>query len=1165
MQSPAKKPFPDDMAGGDGALVAPAGAADSSPMPPSPLAALHQFALRLASAPTRAAVAEVLLLACVSTLRAVGGVLAAAEPARRTFCIAGASGVPENLLPAFEASAPDAPSAFADAAGWSEVWLGSREEAMVRFPQLAAALGQSDFQGWGVIPLRVEHQALGVLLLAFPSAQPSVPELALFLATLPVQAATALARLQQAEVAQHQTARMQAFAEISQAFARPGPDLEAVLGQVVRRVSELVGGACAIRLIDPDGLHLQLVALYHPDEELAAGARALLAASPQRVDEGLAAAVLSRGEPVLLATVDQAALRANIRPVFHAHLDRWPITSMMTVPLRTHTGAIGLLSLTCYAGERPYTGDDQSFLMDLADRAALAIANAQLYASASAAKLAAERAAAHTQRLQALTASLAEALTPGEVMSIVAMQVDQLVGEASGLIGLVTDDGHALEIVQMARYTPGELRPWQHMPLERGVAAADVVLSGEAQFWETRAALLGAYPQLAEAPIRSEAWAIVPLRAEGRTLGMLSLGFPTPRTFDPEERALLELLAQQCATALQRTERYLAVEQARATAEQARAVAEQAADRTARLYAVTAALAEALTLTQVADVIVTQGIAALGANAGSVRQLSPDGSALVALQVVGYPDDLASQWQVIPIDAPLPMAEAARLARPILIESPDEIASSWPQFVDAMAALSYKAVALLPLMVAGRPIGTMSFGFVAPRPFDAEDRRFLEALARQCAAALERARLYAATQAQADRLGSLAESSKLFAAASLDLPSVLDAVAWRAAHAIGDLGVVGLLSDDRRFLRLAAIAHQNPEAQEVMEQLLTSFPLGANEGISSRALRTGEAQLLAAILPEQLRSLIKPEHWPYLDRFGIYSLMVVPLRVNGEVIGTLGALRDSPGRPYTESDLTLLQELADRAALAVANARLYQQAQDAIKIRDQFLSIAAHELKTPLTALSAQAQLVQRRLSRGEQTPERLVRSIDTIVGQTERLDVMVRALLDVGRIERGQFVLERQPVNLAALVERVLEEAQPDMERHSLTYKVGTSPLLVDGDALRLEQVVQNLLSNAVKYSPAGGTINVGVERREGRAVITVADQGVGIPTDAIPQLFQRFYRAANVKDHHISGMGIGLYVVREIVTLHGGSVEVTSSEGEGSVFTVSLPLSAEATAGGA
>lgn len=626
---------------------------------------------------------------------------------------------------------------------------------------------------------------------------------------------------------------------------------------------------------------------------------------------------------------------------------------------------------------------------------------------------------------------------------------------------------------------------------------------------------------------------------------------------------MLVLLAQQCATALQRTERYHAVEQARAAAEQARSAAEQAADRTTRLYAVTTALAEALTLTQVADVIVTQGIAALDAIAGSVRQLSPDGAALVALHVVGYPPDLASQWQVIPLDAPVPMAEAVRLARPILIESPAEVAEAWPQFSDALTALRYQAVALLPLMVVDRPIGTISFGFAAPRTFDVEDRRFLDALARQCAVALERARLYAATQAQAARLGALAEASHIFAAASLDLPSVLNAIAWRVTRAVGDLGVVSLLSDDRELLQLAAIAHQNPEAQEVLEQLLRSFPLGAEEGISSRTLHTGQAQLLPVISPEQLRSQVKPEHWPYLERFGIYSLMVAPLRVNGEVIGILGALRDSPGLPYIESDLTLLQELADRAALAVSNARLYEQAQNAIKVRDQFLSIAAHELKTPLTSLSGQAQLAQRRLSRGEQAPQQLARSLDIIARQADRLDMMVHALLDVGRIEHGQFVLEQQILNLADLVARVVEEAQPDLEQHTMGYAAGPETLLINGDLLRLEQVIQNLLSNAVKYSPAGGAIWVNLERQDEYAVITVRDQGVGIPAAALPHLFQRFYRAPNVSDHHISGMGIGLYVVRELVALHGGTVDVTSSEGAGSVFTVRLPLAVNVTGG--
>lgn len=1133
-------------------------AAESLSPVPSPWVALHGAVLRLVSAPTEAAVAEVLLSVCMNTMGAAGGMLGVREAAGSMRIIPAEGEVSDLVCTALQPLTAGSTALLDDAVRQSDaLWFGSTAALAERHPELEASLVPDHLQAWCIVPLHADRQALGILVLVFPAARSLTAEDRVFIATIAVQGGSALDRLQQAQAAQRQAARMQALAEASQVFAQSGHNVEALLSQVVKRVSELVGGACVIRLIDSDGRHLRLAALYHPDPELAAGAQALLDAIPQRIDEGLAATVLSRGEPVLLPTVDQAALRAGIQPVFHAHLDRWPITSILTVPLRARTGAIGLLSLTRYAAEAPFTVDDQTFLVDLADRAALAIANAKLYTRTAEATLVAERAAAHTQRLLTLTASLAEALTPEDVMSVVATQVEQFVGETSGLIGLVTDDGRALEIVQMAGYAPGDLRPWQRIPLQPGIAAADVVLSGEAQFWESRTDLLARYPQLVQAAIKNEAWAIVPLHAEGRTFGMLSLGFLTPHVFDPEERALLGLLAQQCATALQRTERYQAVEQARAAAE-------RAADRTARLYTVTAALAEALTLTQVADVIVTQGIAALDAIAGSVRQVSPDGAALEALHVVGYPSDLAAQWRIIPLDAPVPMAEAARLARPILIESPAEVAEAWPQFSEALNALRYQAVALLPLMVADRPIGTMSFGFAAPRTFDVEDRRFLDALARQCAVALERAQLYAATQAQARRLGSLAEASQLFAAANLDLPSVLNAIVWRVVRAVGDLGVVGLLSEDRKTLQLAALAHQNPEAREVMEQLLSSFPLSVEEGISSRTLRTGQAQRLSVISPEQLRSLIKPEYWPYLDRFGIYSLMIAPLRVNGEVIGTLGALRDNPGQPYTESDLTLLQELADRAALAVANARLYQQARNAIKIRDQFLSIAAHELKTPLTSLSGQAQLAQRRLMRGDQAPQRLARSLSIIARQADRLDVMVSTLLDVGRIEHGQFVLERQLLDIAGLIARVAEEVELDLEQHTLTAATGSQELMVYGDPLRLEQIIQNLLNNAVKYSPAGGAIEVKLERHGDFAVMTVSDQGVGIPAAALPHLFQRFYRAPNVSDHLISGMGIGLYVAREIVTLHGGTIDVTSQEGAGSVFTVSLPLAAEG-AGGA
>lgn len=288
-------------------------AAEPSPPLPSPLVALHRAALHLASAPTEVVVAEILFSVCIHTLGATGGVLGVAESAGSIRIIAGVGEVPDTVLAALQPHTDNSSSVLVDAAYQSELrWFESRHEMATHYPALEATLAQSQLQAWCLAPLRVEQQVLGVLALTFPSSRLFTSEDTLFLATVAVQAATALVRLQQAQTAQLQAARMQALAEASQAFAQTGHDLQAVLSQVVERVSELVGGACAIRLIDPDGLHLHLAALYHPDSELAAGAQALLKATPQRIDEGLSAIVLSRGEPVLLPTIDQAADRKSV-------------------------------------------------------------------------------------------------------------------------------------------------------------------------------------------------------------------------------------------------------------------------------------------------------------------------------------------------------------------------------------------------------------------------------------------------------------------------------------------------------------------------------------------------------------------------------------------------------------------------------------------------------------------------------------------------------------------------------------------------------------------------------------------------------------------------------------------------------------------------------------
>jgi signal transduction histidine kinase len=242
---------------------------------------------------------------------------------------------------------------------------------------------------------------------------------------------------------------------------------------------------------------------------------------------------------------------------------------------------------------------------------------------------------------------------------------------------------------------------------------------------------------------------------------------------------------------------------------------------------------------------------------------------------------------------------------------------------------------------------------------------------------------------------------------------------------------------------------------------------------------------------------------------------------------------------------------AERAARAAAEAAVAQ--------RDQFLSIASHELRTPLTVLLGNFQLLERRLARTGGADARLHQSFAVMHRQFARLEALINAMLDVSRIERGQLKLAREPLDFAALVRAVVDEVQPTAPAHPIELGIPPDPpgtLLVRGDAMRLEQVLLNLLQNAIKYSPHGGPIRVECTRTADHVSLSVADRGLGIPKEALPHLFERFYRAPNVRSEHISGMGIGLYLVHEIVAVHGGTITVASEHGVGSTFTVHLPL---------
>lgn len=245
---------------------------------------------------------------------------------------------------------------------------------------------------------------------------------------------------------------------------------------------------------------------------------------------------------------------------------------------------------------------------------------------------------------------------------------------------------------------------------------------------------------------------------------------------------------------------------------------------------------------------------------------------------------------------------------------------------------------------------------------------------------------------------------------------------------------------------------------------------------------------------------------------------------------------------------TELQLLSERDARA--------QMEAAVRMRDTFLAILAHELRTPLTSLLGNAQLLLRRAAREGAHSERDRHHLQVIVDQATRLTELISLQLELSRLQTGQLRLEQAAVDLIDVARRVVEEIQPVTTKHTISYTAPEASLVVKGDELRLIQVLQNLVQNAIKYSPGGGLVHVQVEHDLAAVRVAVSDEGIGIPQADVPLLFERFYRASNVDEQHISGLGVGLYVVKELVTLHGGTVEVVSNEGRGSTFTVTLPL---------
>jgi signal transduction histidine kinase len=258
--------------------------------------------------------------------------------------------------------------------------------------------------------------------------------------------------------------------------------------------------------------------------------------------------------------------------------------------------------------------------------------------------------------------------------------------------------------------------------------------------------------------------------------------------------------------------------------------------------------------------------------------------------------------------------------------------------------------------------------------------------------------------------------------------------------------------------------------------------------------------------------------------------------------------------------LAVLRDITERKRAAQEREELFKaqlaraEAERALQEREEFMAMASHELKTPVSTLAATAQLLQRLLDRQEQLDAAtLRRNLDRLHEGSRRLVRLIDHLLDFSRISTGGLAIVREAADLSALAQSVVAAFQLTTTKHTIEFR-GPETLETAVDPMRIEQVVTNLVDNAIKYSPDGGAIEVELTRQDSEAHLSVRDHGVGIPPERLGRLFERFYRAH--PQQHVSGMGLGLFISQHIAQLHGGSIEAESPSDGGSRFTVRLPL---------
>ncbi|HYO57328.1 ATP-binding protein [Archangium sp.] len=529
--------------------------------------------------------------------------------------------------------------------------------------------------------------------------------------------------------------------------------------------------------------------------------------------------------------------------------------------------------------------------------------------------------------------------------------------------------------------------------------------------------------------------------------------------------------------------------------------------RTARLQEVTAALSQALTTVQVAHVVVEKAVRALGASGGSLGLLSEDGQWFDLLETNGYTEEEVRDWKHFPADSPVMYRDAVRTGAPLFYESLEAFLADYPEWRGQPEVEGYGSFATLPLGVEGRVIGAIGLSFRQRHPFTADERAWMLVVAGQCAQALERGRLY-----DAERRARTAAQEAL---------SRLDAIMETVPVGLGfwdtELRFVRLNEYLARINGIASQEHLGRTVREVLPDLADQV-----EPLQHRVLETGRPVMDVELSGETPARPGVKCHW--LANY-------YPVRDEDGSISGLGVV------------------VMDITEQKRAEAHLRRTAE----FRERFMSIVSHDLRNPLNAILLSANA----LLRSEDLGERHVKGARRIVASAERMKRMISDLLDFARGRLGGGIpISPRAVVLTALCREVVEELEAGRPGREVELEM-EGDLRGEWDADRLSQLLINLGKNALDYSPEETRVRFSLHGEGGFVRLEVHNEGPPIPPERLGSIFEPFRRFSGEEKSlsSTSGLGLGLYIVEQIVRAHRGSVSVRSTEEEGTTFTVRLP----------